>query len=78
MEDKPRGKVFRIRSAYVHLKTWISAALVSVEEAVSRTRVSYPLAFEKRGHQQTTPTQIIRGSGLIVKNDCNTDSWSRQ
>jgi hypothetical protein len=49
--------VFRIRSGEVCLKTWVSAALVSVEEADSqriadKKSVSYLLVFKERRHEK--------------------------
>jgi hypothetical protein len=49
---------------------------ISTEEAVrewKKQSVEEQLAFKKRGHRQTAPTQDIRGSESTVRNDCNTD-----
>jgi hypothetical protein len=45
----------------------------SMEDAVGEEEVRQRPAFEARGHQQTAPTQDIRGSESTVKNDCKTD-----
>jgi hypothetical protein len=45
---------------------------------VGPEEVSQQPAFEARGHQRTALTQDIRESESTVRNDCNTDSWSRQ